>query len=267
LDYLAREFSNQNWSIKQLVRRIVLSRTYRMASAINEHAERVDPDNRLLHRAHVKRLPAEAVRDSILQVAGSLNLQMYGPGVQVYLTEFMQGRGRPEKGGPIDGHGRRSIYIQVRRNFLSPMMLAFDAPIPFNTIGLRHESNVPAQALTLLNDPFVVEQAGLWAKRMREHQLGVDATVDLAFQTALSRHPSDAEMAFAREFFADQLGLIAESEVQTNSSGNRDENSKGQSNDESNQIDWPDIQSVVQQQVWSDFCHVIFNMKEFIFVK
>ncbi len=90
---------------------------------------------------------------------------MYGPSVPTYLNRFMDGRGRPGRSGPLDGDGRRSIYLNVRRNFLNPMFLAFDTPVPFSTMGRRNVSNVPAQALTLMNDPLVVAQARLWAER------------------------------------------------------------------------------------------------------
>ena len=84
---------------------------------------------------------------------------MYGPSVPVHLTSFMEGRGRPGQSGPLDGDGRRSLYLNVRRNFLNPMFLAFDAPVPFSTMGRRNVSNVPAQALTLMNDPLVVRRS------------------------------------------------------------------------------------------------------------
>jgi hypothetical protein len=113
----------------------------------------------------VRRLEAEAIRDNILAVAGTLNPKLYGPSVLPHLTPFMAGRGRPERSGPLDGDGRRSIYIGVRRNFLTPMFLAFDFPIPFATVGRRSVSTVPAQALTMMNNPFVVAQAAGWAKR------------------------------------------------------------------------------------------------------
>ena len=77
----------------------------------------------------------------------------------------MDGRGRPGHSGPLDGDGRRSVYLGVRRNFLNPMFLAFDTPAPFSCMGRRNVSNVPAQALILLNDPFVIEQARLWAEQ------------------------------------------------------------------------------------------------------
>ena len=94
-----------------------------------------------------------------------LNVEMYGPSVSIHLTSFMDGRGRPGHNGPLDGNGRRSVYIEVRRNFLSPMMLAFDTPIPSSTVGRRSVSNVPAQGLILMNDPFVVEMSRSFAEK------------------------------------------------------------------------------------------------------
>ncbi len=168
LDHLATSLRNDGWSIKRLIRRIVLSRTYQMSSA--PHADtaskvaEIDPANRLLHAQRVRRLEGEALRDAILAVSGELNPRMEGESVPVHLTEFMQGRGRPKESGPLDGDGRRSLYIKVQRNFLTPLLTAFDYPPPATTVGHRNVSNVPAQALILLNDPFVIEQARHWAQ-------------------------------------------------------------------------------------------------------
>src|SRR5207248_11571572 len=149
-------------------RLMVTSAAYRQASrATPEQAARAataDPQNRLLHRQNVRRLEAEAIRDAILLVSGRLGRTPEGPGVLPYLTEHQVGRGRPAS-GPLDGNGRRSVYLQVRRNFLNPMFVAFDYPTPFTTIGRRTVSNVPAQALAMLNHPFVIKPAELWAKR------------------------------------------------------------------------------------------------------
>ena len=147
-------------------RLMVTSSTYRMASVPQGDAERLDPTNTFLHRMNVRRLEAEAIRDALLAVSGRLEPTMYGPSVPVHLTSFMEGRGRPGQSGPLDGDGRRSLYLNVRRNFLNPMFLAFDTPVPFSTMGRRNVSNVPAQALTLMNDPLVVGQARLWAERV-----------------------------------------------------------------------------------------------------
>ena len=157
LDHLAWQFMQDGWSVKRLIRTIVLSSTYQQSSGagFQPAAASVDPQNLLFHRQNLRRLEGEAIRDSILAISGRLDRAQFGPSVPVFLTPFMQGRGRPGASGPLDGNGRRSIYISIRRNFLSPMMLAYDTPIPFSTVGRRNVSNVPAQALILMNDPFV----------------------------------------------------------------------------------------------------------------
>src|SRR6476620_9975443 len=137
---------------------------YRQSSRAREPGERGDPKQELLHRMPTLGLEAEAVRDAMLAVSGRLDRAMYGRGPLPHLTEFMVGRGRPGS-GPLDGDGRRSLYLQVRRNFLNPMFLAFDYPIPFSTMGRRSVSNVPAQALAMMNNPFIAQQADLWAQR------------------------------------------------------------------------------------------------------
>src|SRR5438093_916923 len=107
--------------------------------------------------------------------------------------------------GQIDGDGRRSVYLKVRRNFLSPMMLAFDMPTPFNTIGRRSVSNVPAQALILMNDPFVAEEAGLWAKRvLGEAGLNVRERTNKMYEAAFARPARKEEVEAAMRFMGGQ---------------------------------------------------------------
>jgi hypothetical protein len=233
LDWLAAEFSTElGWSLKRLLAEIVLSRTYRMSSAPHPALDRarlagVDPDNVLLHRAPVRRLQAEAIRDSILAASGRLDPKIGGPSVPVHLTAFMEGRGRPG-GGPLDGAGRRSLYTEIRRNFLPPLLLTFDMPIPFNAMGRRSVSNVPAQALTLMNDPFVVEQAKLWAEKIGGDTARDDAAkVGDLFLTAFGRPPTAEERRQVESYLASE----------------------------------PD-----RQQAWTDLCHALFNKKEFIFL-
>src|SRR4029079_9472672 len=98
----------------------------------------------------VRRLEAECIRDALLSVSGRMDATLFGPAVMPYLTPYMTGRGRPATSGPLDGQGRRSVYLGLRPNFLPPMFLAFDYPVPFTTIGRRGSSNVPAQALAML---------------------------------------------------------------------------------------------------------------------
>ncbi|MCA9135254.1 MAG: DUF1553 domain-containing protein, partial [Planctomycetales bacterium] len=165
LDHLATRFTEDGQSIKRMIRRIVLSRTYQMSSLSDDAAVAVDPDNLLWHHREPKRLEGESIRDALLALSGQLDTNQFGESIPIHLTAFMDGRGRPSHSGPLDGAGRRSIYTAVRRNFLSPFMLTFDTPVPFSTMGRRNVSNVPAQALILLNDPLVVDLANKWAAR------------------------------------------------------------------------------------------------------
>ena len=232
LDFLASEFVAQGWSTKSLIRSLILSRAYQMSSHPTD-TDKADPDNELWHRMPIKRLEGEVIRDSLLAVSGRLDQTPFGPSVPIHLTEFMQGRGRPGS-GPLDGNGRRSIYISVRRNFLSPMMLAFDTPNPFSTVGRRTISNVPAQALILMNDPFVVEQANLWAARLlADGTLTTDQRLDRLYQLAFARHPSAAEAREARSFLASVEADPSETE----------------------------------RSAWNNLCHVMFNVKEFVFIE
>lgn len=234
LDYLADRFVQEGWSLKRLMRGLVLSNTYRMASQADLAADRADPDNRLWHRMQLRRLEGEAIRDAMLAISGRLDPKMYGPPVPVYLTDFQQGRGRPAS-GPLDGAGRRSLYIAVRRNFLSPMMLAFDTPIPFSTVGRRTVSNVPAQSLILMNDPFVHQMAELWARRVLSRPGEAKERIADMYQSAFGRSPSAAELAGCLEFL-DRQAKLTEAR--------------------------PD-----DPRVWTDLAHALFNVKEFIFLR
>jgi len=184
-------------------------------------------------------LEAEAIRDGILATSGQLNPTMYGPPVPIHLTEFMKGRGRPAVNGPLDGGGRRSLYIAIRRNFLSPMMLSFDMPIPFSTFGARNSSNVPAQSLTMLNDTFIAEQARHWGELLvsRPH-VDIKDRIEHIYLKAFARLPELNELEEAQSFLnaeAEELGL-----------GQED--------------------TMYSVEIWSAYCHVIFNQKEFIYL-
>lgn len=231
LDWLAARFMEQGWSIKRLIRELVLSSTYRMASG---PAQAADPQNLLWHRMPLRRLEAEAIRDSLLAVSGRLNTTVGGPSVPVFLTPFMSGRGRPEQSGPLDGNGRRSIYLAVRRNFLNPLLLAFDAPAPTSTVGRRNVSNVPAQALALLNNAFVIEQARLWAEQALAAGTPETELVTRLYEAAFARTPDADELHAALEFVRAQAAAY------------------GEAND---------------VRAWADLCHVIFNAKEFVFIE
>jgi hypothetical protein len=217
---------------------MVLSSAYRMSSRADDpRSEAADPENRLLHRMPVKRLQGEAIRDALLAISGRLDERMEGPSVPVHLTDFMTGRGRPAFSGPVDGNGRRSIYLAVRRNFLNPMFLSFDYPTPFTTAGRRSSSNVPAQALALLNNPFVLQQAGLWAARAARTAPSAqdcEPAISSLYESAFARRPTAKELTAARAFLAAQMQMSAAEE---------------------------------SQRAWADLCHVLINTKEFIYVR
>ncbi len=239
LDWMAAEFVDQGWSIKKIIKTVMLSKTYRMSGrpapdlADTLIAAR-DPENALLHRMPARRLQAEAIRDAVLSVSGELEDAMFGPSVPVHLTEFMDGRGRPKKSGPLDGEGRRSIYLEVRRNFLNPTMLAFDMPGPFSTMGRRSVSNVPAQALVLMNDPFIREQATHWARRLLEEHNDIGERIYAMFEKAFARPPTDKERREILSFLEARSG--------------------------------PDGEGGTDESLWADLCHVLFNKKEFIYI-
>jgi hypothetical protein len=226
LDWLADRFVHDGWSLKRLHRMIVLSRAYRMRSTADPAADSADPGNRLLHRMNVRRLEAEALRDAVLAVAGRLDRRAFGPSVPPHLTPFQEGRGRPSSSGPLDGDGRRTLYLNVRRNFLPPLLMAFDFPAPATAVGRRNVSNVPAQALTMLNDPFLIEQASLWAGREQARGGGLNAIVTRLYEAAFSRPPTPHERAAAVAFLDKHPG----------------------------------------PQALADLCHVLLNVKEFLFI-
>jgi hypothetical protein len=233
LDHLADRFVKEGWSVKRLIRELVLTSTYCMASDPSPEAEKVDPSNLLLQHMRLRRLEGEAIRDAMLAVSGRLDAREYGPSVPIYLTPFLDGRGRPAS-GPLDGDGRRSLYLAVRRNFLSPMLLAFDTPIPFSTVGRRSVSNVPAQALILLNDPFVHQQAGVWARRVLARPGPAEQRVERMYVSAFGRPPTAAERAACLAFLDEQAKRYGAGAEDT--------------------------------RAWADLAHTLFNVKDFIFV-
>lgn len=238
LDYLAWQFVHEDrGSVKRLIRRLALTQTFAMSHrAADPRADELDPNNALWHRIPIRRLEAEIIRDALLTVSGRLNPTVGGPPVPVHLTEFVVGRGRPDKSGPLDGDGRRSIYTTVRRNFLPTLMLTFDSPTPFSTVGRRNVTNVPAQSLALMNDPLFHEQARIWAARLLAEQPGAGSAARIAwlFETAYGRLPTPDETAACLESLAElrQFHPAGESSV----------------------------------EMWADLCHALLNANDFIYV-
>lgn len=193
LDWLAQDLRRHDWSLKHVVRRIATSRTYRQQSRRNATAEAIDGGNTLLHRQNVRPLEAGALRDALLSISARLDTTMYGPSVPPPRDTVTSARGSPSHFGPLDGAGRRTVYLAIRRNFLPGFLLAFDLPTPFATVGRRNTSNVPAQGLALANDALVHELCADFASRVLAEADGRDARIDHAFLLAFARLPADVE--------------------------------------------------------------------------
>ena len=206
LDYLAVSLVREGWSLKKLIRQLVLTRAYALSTRGAEADLEKDPGNRWLSHARVHRLSGEEIRDALLLLSGRLDTKMFGDPVPPHIGDFQDGRGKPGQ-GPLDGNGRRSVYLGVRRNFLSPWMLTFDTPAPFSTMGRRATSNVPAQSLVLMNDPLVRELCVQWAARVvAELPAPADETARarrMAF-AAYGRQPTQKETEALAAFLAGQ---------------------------------------------------------------
>jgi hypothetical protein len=190
LDHLASRFITEGWSTKQLIRYIMLSRVYQMGSAGNSRSEKLDPSNRLIWRMNRKRLDAESIRDSLLFAGGNLDMTLGGqnirPGTKSeYDYEFTS--------------TRRSVYVPVFRNTLPELFEVFDFADPNTQRGSRSESVIASQALLLMNQPFVMEQAERAAKRLAVREFSSnDARLDQVFLQVLGRTPAPEERAITR---------------------------------------------------------------------
>ncbi len=199
LDWLATEFIRQGWSIKQMHRLIMNSETYKMASSYSQAINlEKDPTNVYLWRFPLRRLEAEAIRDAILSASGQINLQAGGepffPAIPASVREsYRQGKWIMTKEEPSTW--RRSVYAYWKRGLKYPMFEVHDQPDPNVTCERRNVTTVPTQALTMLNNEFVLMQARHFAERvMRDAGGDPEKQVRLLYRIALSREPAKKEM-------------------------------------------------------------------------
>jgi hypothetical protein len=196
LDWLAVEFRDGGGSFKALHRLIVTSAAYRQSSRHDEAAARVDADNRFLWRMNRRRLDAESVRDAVLAVSGKLDLRMGGPGFEPFRFK--------DDHSPVYDHldakkatdpstFRRSVYRFTVRSVPSPLMECLDGADPNLSVPVRNTTLTALQALALLNDPFMLDQARHFAGRLGRERAGLEAQVERAFFLALGRAPDRAE--------------------------------------------------------------------------
>ncbi|MFG0333646.1 MAG: DUF1553 domain-containing protein [Maioricimonas sp. JB049] len=195
LDYLARQLIDSGWSTRQVIREIVLSRTYRLSSDRSERAIAADAGNRWLAGQNRRRLEAEAIYDSVLSLSGQLDRQVGGNTVRPGT--------RSEYGYRFD-RGRRAMYLPVFRNRLHDLLTVFDFPNPNLSNGRRKVTTLATQALFLMNSPFIWEQSRLTAGRLLADRSLTDAErLEHLYAWALGREPSSAERALALQYLAD----------------------------------------------------------------
>ena len=213
LDTLAVRFMEDGWSVKKLVREIVLSRTYRQSSSYREDAFRTDPENRFLWRASKRRLDAEAIRDAMLVVAGELDTAR--PVGSLVATKIgdrpisLIGLD-PNIPADLDGSRHRSVYLPVLRDRLPDVLDLFDFAEPSLVTGDRETTNVPVQALYLMNSSFVQSRATALANRVQREADGHEQRLRHAFVLCFSRAPDAEESKLAVAFFESAKNLTAE---------------------------------------------------------
>jgi hypothetical protein len=203
LDHLALSFADNGWSVKKLIRTIVLSRAYQLSSQFDEKNFDADPDNVLVWRMPKRRLEAEALRDTMLALAGRLDLTPpKGSAVQRGGEGNVSFRFRAG-GDPATTDTHRTVYLSIVRDGLPEMLTLFDFPDPSLIIGERATTTVPAQSLYLMNNAFVIRQAEAMADRLLAD--GVDDTSRLqrVYQLCYGRAPSSKELKNAQRFLED----------------------------------------------------------------
>jgi len=198
LDNLAIEFVESGWDVKHMVKLMVTSRAYRQSSIKSPTLREKDPENRLYARQSRFRLAAEMVRDNALAISGLLVLDVGGPSAKPYQPAgYYRHLNFPPREYKADTNARqwrRGVYVHWQRQYLHPMMRAFDAPTREECTAQRPRSNTPLAALVLLNDPTFLEAARAFAQRtLAEGRMTDEERVAFAFREATSRAPDDVE--------------------------------------------------------------------------
>ncbi len=244
LDWLASEFVAHGWSLKAMHRLIVTSDAYRRSGRWDEKAAVLDPANAKLWRFAPRRLEAEPIRDAILAVSGSLNLEFGGPSVRPEIDKaVLAGQSRPGNGWAVSSPrdaARRSVYVMVKRTLGVPELELLDAADNNEPCPKRTVTTTAPQALTLLNSRFLHEQAARFAERLRrEAGCAPKDQVDRAFALAFGRSPTDGERVDSLEFLSTQSERI----------GSRSN---------------PEDRREPAREALNAFCLVILNANEFV---
>ncbi|TWU07240.1 Planctomycete cytochrome C [Symmachiella macrocystis] len=242
LDWLTSEFLRNGWRAKPIIKQMVMSHAYRQAAVLTSEmvaAEKTDPENALLWRMNLRRLDSEYVRDAILVSSGKLDRSLFG--------EFIPVDVRPDGMVVIKKAGlptptyqwRRSIYVLARRNYHLTMLRIFDQPIVARNCTQREPSAVVTQALTLLHDDFVLEQAAFFAERLAAHKTPAEQ-ITAAYRIALGRLPTDEEIRWCTELLHRQAERFRTDEKTAEK---------------------------VDQLALAQLCKVLFNTNEYLYVR
>ena len=237
LDWLAAELIENGWSLKQFHKTLMLTRTYRMSSAYHAGNAQLDSENDYFWRFPMRRLTAEEIRDSIINLSGILNLKMGGPSVYTEVPqEVLATASRPNnawgRSNP-DERNRRSVYVFVKRSLHEPVLKAFDFADTDSSCAVRFTTTVPTQSLTMLNSKFTNDQAVTFAERLRQ-EAGTDRAgqVELGLGLVFNRQPTEREIAD---------GLAMMTEIQQTS-------------------------ELTEEQALERFCLMAINLNEFIYL-
>jgi hypothetical protein len=237
LDYLANQFVDEGWSVKRMIRSLVLTKTFQASNRPSKRSQELDPQNRLLQHYTARRMEAESVRDTILAASGGLNPELYGPSIQPFREkEYADRRLFP---GPLDGNGRRSVYTKNNLMEAPKFLGSFNFPGGKVVQGRRDVTNVPAQALALLNDPFVLQQACVWSDRLLTRSTdSVSTRIESMFRRAFGRLPDSEEQANCQQTIQEFAELYHV----------------------------PSDQILASREIWRDLAHTLFNFNEMIFI-
>ena len=259
LDWLASEFVRSGWDVKQLLRCIVTSATYRQSSGPRPELRTLDPQNTLLARQNALRVPAEMVRDLGLAASGLLYRKMGGPSVRPPQPErvTLEAFGRNDwKPSAAPERYRRGLYTFIIRTAPFAQSATFDAPNPNEICTRRERSNTPLQALTLLNDPVFFEMAQALAERVLRKtptpaagDIGPASRVDYAFRLCTGRRPRSDERRHLLEFLKSQQQLFA---AQPEAAGSLIT------------YEFPQDTPPHVAAAWTNLCSVLLNLHEFI---
>lgn len=249
LDYLASRFMSEGWSIKKLHKLIMTSAVYQQSSSNNPRFAEIDPFNRLLWRANIRRLEFEPLRDSLLAIGGTLDTNMYGRPVDLFKEPYSN---------------RRSVYGFVDRQNLADTLVNFDFATPDMTTGKRHQTTVPQQALFFMNNPLVIESA----KRVVSNRefTGISSEeerIRYLYRTLYSRPPTDREVQLGVAFLAMQPSQERVAPQAPDIAANR---RPGAALRQAANRKRSAVESRTPLTGWQEYVHALFQANEFCFV-